>query len=106
MRWPARTGVSTIKAPAYAGATGAVSACATGAGAAIGAGGSSMGAGWRAGATGNTEARIFTLSMEAELVSIAGTYRTFESGLPKDLAKQPAQVRLAGDRIDILSIRV
>lgn len=59
-----------------------------------------------AGATGNVEARIFTLSMEAELVSIAGTYRTFESGLPKDLAKQPAQVRLAGDRIDVLSIRV
>lgn len=59
-----------------------------------------------AGATGNAEARIFTLSMEAELVSIAGTYRTFESGLPKDLAKQPAQVRLAGDRIDVLSIRV
>lgn len=59
-----------------------------------------------AGATGNVDARIFALSMEAELVSIAGTYRTFESGLPKDLAKQPAQVRLAGDRIDVLSIRV
>ena len=59
-----------------------------------------------AGASGNSEARIFTLSMEAELVSIAGTYRTFESGLPQDLAKKPAQVRLAGDRIDVLSIRV
>lgn len=59
-----------------------------------------------AGASGNAEARIFALSMEAELVSIAGTYRTFESGLPKDLAKQPAQVRLDGDRIDVLSIRV
>ncbi|WP_420476427.1 septum site-determining protein MinC [Noviherbaspirillum sp. ST9] len=59
-----------------------------------------------AGASGNNEARIFTLSMEAELVSIAGTYRTFESGLPQDLAKKPAQVRLAGDRIDVLSIRV
>ena len=58
-----------------------------------------------AGASGNAEARIFALSMEAELVSIAGTYRTFESGLPKDLAKKPAQVRLAGDRIDVLSIR-
>jgi septum site-determining protein MinC len=58
-----------------------------------------------AGASGNAEARIFTLSMEAELVSIAGIYRTFESGLPKDLAKNAAQVRLAGDRIDILSIR-
>lgn len=58
-----------------------------------------------AGASGNAEARIFTLSMEAELVSIAGIYRTFESGLPQDLAKKPAQVRLAGDRIDVLSIR-
>jgi septum site-determining protein MinC len=58
-----------------------------------------------AGASGNAESRIFALSMEAELVSIAGIYRTFESGLPKDLAKQPAQVRLAGDRIDVLSIR-
>jgi len=58
-----------------------------------------------AGASGNAEARIFTLSMEAELVSIAGTYRTFESGIPQDLAKKPAQVRLAGDRIDVLSIR-
>jgi septum site-determining protein MinC len=58
-----------------------------------------------AGASGNAEARIFTLSMEAELVSIAGTYRTFENDLPKDLAKQPAQIRLAGDRIDIRPIR-
>lgn len=58
-----------------------------------------------AGASGNAEARIFSLSMEAELVSIAGIYRTFESGLPQDLAKKPAQVRLAGDRIDVISIR-
>ncbi|KIF80894.1 septum site-determining protein MinC [Noviherbaspirillum autotrophicum] len=58
-----------------------------------------------AGASGNAEARIFALSMEAELVSIAGMYRTFESGLPPELAKKPAQVRLAGDRIDVSSIR-
>jgi septum site-determining protein MinC len=58
-----------------------------------------------AGASGNAQARIFALSMEAELVSIAGIYRTFENGLPKELAKQPAQVRLAGDRIDVVSIR-
>jgi septum site-determining protein MinC len=58
-----------------------------------------------AGASGNPQARIFALSMEAELVSIAGTYRTFESGLPADLAKKPAQVRLIGDRIDVLTIR-
>jgi septum site-determining protein MinC len=59
-----------------------------------------------AGASGNAEARIFALSMEAELVSIAGTYRTFENGLPKDLAKQSVQVRLVGDRIDVLAIRI
>lgn len=58
-----------------------------------------------AGASGNAQARIFTLSMEAELVSVAGMYRTFESGLPQELVKKPVQVRLAGDRIDVLSIR-
>lgn len=58
-----------------------------------------------AGASGNAEARIFTLSMEAELVSIAGMYRMFESGFPNDLAKKPAQVRLVGDRIDLQPIR-
>lgn len=58
-----------------------------------------------AGASGNAESRIFALSMEAELVSIAGIYRTFESGLPKDVAKLPAQVRLSGDRIDLLPVR-
>ncbi|RJG07999.1 septum site-determining protein MinC [Noviherbaspirillum cavernae] len=57
-----------------------------------------------AGASGDASARVFTLSMEAELVSIAGIYRTFENGLPKDLANKPAQVRLNGDRIDVLSI--
>lgn len=54
-----------------------------------------------AGASGNPEARIFALSMEAELVSIAGTYRTFEDGLPSSLKQKPVQVRLSGDRIDL-----
>jgi septum site-determining protein MinC len=58
-----------------------------------------------AGASGNSESRIFALSMEAELVSIAGIYRTFEGGLPKEVAKQPAQVRLSGDRIDVTTIK-
>ncbi|HEV2611660.1 MAG TPA: septum site-determining protein MinC [Noviherbaspirillum sp.] len=57
-----------------------------------------------AGASGNADARIFALSMEAELISIAGTYRTFENGLPKEFAMKPAQVRLDGDRIDVLPI--
>lgn len=58
-----------------------------------------------AGASGNADARIFTLSMEAELVSIAGMYRMFESGLPAELAKKPAQIRLIGDRLDMQPIR-
>ena len=58
-----------------------------------------------AGASGNTEARIFTLSMEAELVSIAGMYRTFENGLPADQSRKTMQVRLIGDRIDMLPIK-
>jgi septum site-determining protein MinC len=58
-----------------------------------------------AGASGDASARIFALSMEAELVSIAGVYRTFDDGLPAEVAKKSAQVRLADDRIDVLSIR-
>jgi septum site-determining protein MinC len=54
-----------------------------------------------AGANGNAEARIFAFSMEAELVSIAGTYRTFEDGIPAGMKQKPVQVRLAGDHIDL-----
>ena len=54
-----------------------------------------------AGASGDPSARIFAMSMEAELVSIAGTYRTFDEGLPKNLAQQPVQVSLDGNRIDL-----
>jgi len=44
------------------------------------------------------------MSMEPELVSIAGYYRTFEDGLPKELAHAPAQVRLLGDRIEVIAM--
>ena len=57
-----------------------------------------------AGASGNAEARIFALSMQPELVSIAGVYRTFDDGFPPEMARRPAQIRLVGDRIDILSL--
>jgi septum site-determining protein MinC len=57
-----------------------------------------------AGASGNADARIFGLSMQPELVSIAGVYRTFDEGFPAELARQPAQIRLVGDRIDISSL--
>ena len=47
-----------------------------------------------AGARGNTEARIFALALEAELLSIAGIYRTSENPLPPEVAGRPTQVRL------------
>lgn len=57
-----------------------------------------------AGASGNLDARIFALDMEPELVSIAGVYRTFENGFPKDLAQRPAQVRLHGDTLEVMAV--
>ena len=57
-----------------------------------------------AGASGNPDARIFALSMQPELVSIAGVYRTFDEGFPSDLARQPTMIRLVGDRIELQSM--
>lgn len=54
-----------------------------------------------AGASGNTHARIFTLSMEADLVSIAGVYRTFDEGSPKELIGKTVQIRLNDERLDM-----
>jgi septum site-determining protein MinC len=50
-----------------------------------------------AGARGNTTARIFSLCLEPELVSIAGIYRTTEQELAREVLGQPAQVRLSDD---------
>ena len=47
-----------------------------------------------AGASGDQSARIFTTCMEAELVSVAGIYRTFEAGVAAELVRQPATVSL------------
>ena len=58
-----------------------------------------------AGASGNIQARIFTLAMEAELVSIAGVYRTFDDGFPDGVGQHSVQVRLAGDRLDFLGMQ-
>jgi septum site-determining protein MinC len=49
-----------------------------------------------AGARGNTEARILSLCLEPELISIAGVYRTSEIPLPAELLAKPTQVRLVG----------
>jgi septum site-determining protein MinC len=57
-----------------------------------------------AGASGDANARIFALAMAPELVSIAGVYRTFEDGVPAEQARQPAQLRLNGDKLDIQSV--
>ena len=52
-----------------------------------------------AGAKGNTEARIFSTCLEAELVSIAGIYRTSEIPLPAEVQGKAAQVRLISDKL-------
>jgi septum site-determining protein MinC len=49
-----------------------------------------------AGARGNSDARIFSLCLEAELISIAGVYRTSETPLPAEVRSKPTQVRLEG----------
>ena len=52
-----------------------------------------------AGARGDAGARILTLSLEPELVSIAGVYRTSEVAWPKSVRGKPAQVRLVDDKL-------
>jgi septum site-determining protein MinC len=49
-----------------------------------------------AGARGNAQARIFSLCLEPELISIAGVYRTSEVPLPPEVLSKPTQVRLVG----------
>ena len=52
-----------------------------------------------AGALGDTSARIFTTCMEAQLLSIAGIYRTTETELPAAVLGKTAQVRLDGEKL-------
>ena len=58
-----------------------------------------------AGASGDTGARIFTTRFEAELVSIAGVYRTFESGIPEPLSSRPVQVQLDANQLNIVALK-
>ena len=62
-----------------------------------------------AGARGNTEARIFAMAMEPELISIAGVYRTSDVPLAPDVAGKPAMVRLStgpdGDKLVMEAIK-
>lgn len=52
-----------------------------------------------AGARGHTGARIFATTMEPELVSIAGIYRTTETPLPAEVLGKSAQIRLEGEKL-------
>lgn len=51
-----------------------------------------------AGARGESNARVFCHEFNAELVSIAGVFRVFET-IPADLAGKPVQARLEGDAL-------
>lgn len=57
-----------------------------------------------AGVRGDTSARIFTQSLEAELVSIAGIYRTFEHDWGAEYRNKPAQIYLEGDKLLIAAL--
>jgi septum site-determining protein MinC len=59
-----------------------------------------------AGARGNAGARIFTLAMDPELVSIAGVYRPTETPLPPELHGKPAQVLLQGDKLVMQPLKI
>jgi len=52
-----------------------------------------------AGARGNADARIFSTCLEAQLISIAGTYRTSEIAMPPEVLGKAAQVRMVGDKL-------
>lgn len=52
-----------------------------------------------AGAKGDSTARIFTTSLEAELVAIAGVYRTSDTPLPLEVLGKSAQIWLSEDKL-------
>ncbi|VCU70238.1 Septum site-determining protein MinC [Pigmentiphaga humi] len=52
-----------------------------------------------AGARGDASARIYTTQFEAELVAIAGVYRTMTTALPPDIQDKPAIIRLDGEKL-------
>ncbi|MBE9609302.1 septum site-determining protein MinC [Chitinilyticum piscinae] len=58
-----------------------------------------------AGARGDTMARVFTTCMEAELVSIAGVYRTLDDSLPASIRSKPSQVYLDQDKLVIEALQ-
>jgi septum site-determining protein MinC len=57
-----------------------------------------------AGVRGDTDARVFCQEFRAELVSIAGVFRVFET-IPADLAGKPVQAWLEGENLRFAPIR-
>lgn len=58
-----------------------------------------------AGVSGNKQARIFAQCMQAELVSIAGIYRSIDQDLPKDITSKPAQIYVDQNKLVIKSLK-
>lgn len=58
-----------------------------------------------AGASGNTQARIFTMAMQAELLSIAGVYLTLDKSLPESLNNKAVQVFLQKKKLFIEALQ-
>ena len=58
-----------------------------------------------AGARGDSQARIFTTSLDAELVAVAGIYRVIDAPLPATLQRKPSMIYLEEQalRLDPLS---
>ena len=52
-----------------------------------------------AGARGNTAARIYVQSMEAELVAIAGYFQVFDEVIPDALRSKFCQIRLENEKV-------
>jgi septum site-determining protein MinC len=54
-----------------------------------------------AGAKGNAKARIWCHQLEAQVLGIAGLFRTTDEPLPAAVTSRPAVVRREGERIEI-----
>lgn len=54
-----------------------------------------------AGARGDAKARIFSTSLDAELVAVAGIYRVMDTELPEPVRQKPAMVYLDQDALRI-----
>ncbi len=57
-----------------------------------------------AGVLGDNSASIFTQSMEAELVAVAGNYQVFEDGSAKDIYSRAVRIFLDGTHIKIIPL--